>query len=158
MSFDKVKTIYGQNNIANPTLLTNEILVKSIHSSASGQEPIVDSGQVANKPRQGYDTLTQRHDRLLDAQSQSNQARFSGVHRFARTGMSTYATGPNDTSRDIQNAQYDSKHFFSRDVNRQILRQEPKYLGGGKYSIRKKLKGRVEPEPFVNFEEVDGSD
>lgn len=58
----------------------------------------------------------------------------------------------------MQNAQFDTKHFFSRDVNRQILRQEPKYLGGGKYSIRKRLKGRVEPEPFVNFEEVDGSD
>lgn len=33
---DQVKTIYGPKNVANPTLLTNEILVKSIHSSASG--------------------------------------------------------------------------------------------------------------------------
>lgn len=39
-----------------------------------------------------------------------------------------------------------------------MLRQEPKYLGGGKYSIRKKLKKYKDPEPLVNFAEIEGSD
>ena len=39
-----------------------------------------------------------------------------------------------------------------------MLRQEPKYLGGGKYTIRKKLKQYKEPEPLVNFAEIEGSE
>ena len=82
--------------------------------------------------------------------------RHSENPRLARTGLSNYqsAAFQNTDSQGVQ----DSQNFFSQGVNRQILRQEPKYVGGGKYSIRKKFKKTRDPEPLVNFGDMEGSD
>ena len=115
-----------------------------MHSTVTGSEQVAAAADthLNNKQlRQGYDTLTQRNDKLLDVQSQQNQGGISDVFRLAQTGLSTHmGTCPNGNSLEDQKiSRITSRHFFSRDNNRRILNQEPKYINGGKYSIRKRV-------------------
>lgn len=48
--------------------------------------------------------------------------------------------------------------FLNKQLNQQILQQEPKYIGGGKYSLRKKLLTHQEQEDLMNFAEIDASE
>lgn len=119
-----LQTLSGTRG-ANPTLLTNEILVKSMHTSASGSEAL--NTKLANKLKHGYETLSQRNYGLLDGQERKNPVlRHSANPRFARTGLSSYQSTAfqNTESQGVQ----DSQNFFSHDVNKQMLQQEPKYI------------------------------
>lgn len=118
MTDDEAQT-FSMTQGPQPTFLTNEILVKSIHTSVSGSEN-VNNPSLANKLHAGYDTLSQTNEKLLGVRPRADAAqRYSANPRFARTGMSNYqsvgyrlVTGAGDG----QNT-YDSQNFFSKQMN-----------------------------------------